>query len=115
MTHDSIRTTLADAALAGVTDDPDVTAAVADVEPDATLTACRANDPQFFCKLLIRSGRLGGQRGPDNLVRWAARVTSQRQLCQQPSRRVDRGTVAVKIVRLDYGLVSSRFPAAVIR
>ena len=45
MTHDSIRTTLADAALAGVTDDPDVTAAVADVEPDATLTACRANDP----------------------------------------------------------------------
>ena len=45
MEANSIRTTLADAALAGVTDDPDVTAAVADVEPDATLTACRANDP----------------------------------------------------------------------
>ena len=45
MEANSIRTTLADAALAGVTDDPDVTAAVAAVEPDATLTACRANDP----------------------------------------------------------------------
>ena len=45
MTTDSIRTTLADAALAGVTDDPDVTAAVADVEPDATLTACRSRQP----------------------------------------------------------------------
>ena len=45
MTTDTIRTTLTDAALAGVTDDPDVTAAVASLEPDATLTACRANDP----------------------------------------------------------------------
>jgi len=45
MEANSIRTTLADAALAGVTDDPDVTAAVADVEPDATLTACRSGDP----------------------------------------------------------------------
>ena len=45
MEANSIRTTLADAALAGVTDDPDVTAAVADVEPDATLTACRGTDP----------------------------------------------------------------------
>jgi hypothetical protein len=45
MEANSIRTTLADAALAGVTDDPDVTAAVADVEPDATLTACEAGDP----------------------------------------------------------------------
>ena len=45
MTTDSIRTTIADAALAGVTDDPDVTAAVAAVEPSATLAACRANDP----------------------------------------------------------------------
>ena len=43
--RDTIRTTLTDAALAGVTDDPDVTAAVADVAPDATLAACRANDP----------------------------------------------------------------------
>ena len=43
--EDSIRTTIADAALAGVTDDPDVTAAVAAVEPSATLAACRANDP----------------------------------------------------------------------
>jgi len=42
---DTIRTTVVDAALAGVTDDPDVTAAVADVEPDATLAACRSNDP----------------------------------------------------------------------
>lgn len=42
MEANSIRTTLADAALAGVTDDPDVTAAVAAVEPDATLTACRS-------------------------------------------------------------------------
>jgi hypothetical protein len=45
MTTDTIRTTLTDAALAGVTDDPDVTAAVADIAPDATLGACRANDP----------------------------------------------------------------------
>ena len=45
MEANSIRTTLADAALAGVTDDPDVTAAVAAVEPDATLTACRSGDP----------------------------------------------------------------------
>ena len=43
MTDDSIRTTIADAALAGVTDDPDVTAGVADVAPSATLAACRTN------------------------------------------------------------------------
>jgi hypothetical protein len=42
MTTDSIRTTIADAALAGVTDDPDVTAGVADIAPSATLTACRS-------------------------------------------------------------------------
>jgi hypothetical protein len=43
--EDSIRTTIADAALAGVTDDPDVTAAVADCEPGATLAACRTPGP----------------------------------------------------------------------
>jgi hypothetical protein len=43
--NDTIRTTLMDAALAGVTDDADVTDAVAAVAPDATLAACRANDP----------------------------------------------------------------------
>jgi hypothetical protein len=45
MTDNSIRTTIADAALAGVTDDPDVTAGVADVEPSATLAACRSKRP----------------------------------------------------------------------
>jgi hypothetical protein len=45
MTDDTIRTTLVDAALAGVTDDPDVTDAVADLEPDSTLAACRSSRP----------------------------------------------------------------------
>ena len=44
MTDDnSIRTTIADATLAGVTDDADVTTGVADVEPNATLAACETN------------------------------------------------------------------------
>ena len=55
--RDTIRTTLTDAALAGVTDDPDVTAAVADVAPDATLAACRANDP------LLEFDEFAGVRG----------------------------------------------------
>ena len=42
---DSIRTTIVDAALAGVTDDPDVTDGVASLEPDSTLTACRSRRP----------------------------------------------------------------------
>ena len=57
MTTDTIRTTLTAAALAGVTDDPDVTAAVADVAPDATLAACRANDP------LLEFDEFAGVRG----------------------------------------------------
>jgi hypothetical protein len=59
MTNDSIRTTIADAALAGVTDDPDVTAGVADIAPSATLAACRSNDP------LLDFDEFAGARGVD--------------------------------------------------
>lgn len=54
---DSIRTMIADAALAGVTDDPDITAGVASIEPDATLTACRSRDALLdFDEYLAVSG-----------------------------------------------------------
>lgn len=55
--RDTIRTTIADAALAGVTDNPDVTDAVASLAPDATLAACRANDP------LLEFDEFAGVRG----------------------------------------------------